>query len=432
MREILTALGFTLIWVLAVIAAALVEAVWFPEPDLDRNNFSTIETYLVEQLNQAIEGKRLGSASLVLVQNGAIVAKHGFGVANSETRARAKPEQTLYQTASVSKAVTAWGVLRLVEEGKVGLDEPVLKYLTRWSFPENDEYRDKVTVRHLLTHTAGLDEGSGLRGFLPGENLQSLEEILASTVGSSPGQPNPVRVVEEPGKGMSYGNANYAILQLLIEEITQRPFADYMKEAVLLPLGMTKSEFGMEALAAEDRHQALAPNFDSSLNEQPRRRYTASAAVALYATAEDLAHFARAFSGENPVLKQETLRQMLTPQNGTAGTWGLGPTLFVDNGAGGHIAGHDGGAYPAWGAIVRTNPATGNSFVLLVSGGRGAVNRLSHDWVYWETGKMTSDGRRQVFYDRMKVAGLGAIFLGGLLLVLWRIRVFRRRGWRRV
>lgn len=411
LRKILVTTGLILLWALAVIAVVCVEAFWFPQPAVVRGDLASIENHLVQKLKDAAENKRLGSASLVLIQNGKIAAKHGFGVANAETQTPVKTDRTLYQMASVSKAVAAWGIMKLVEEGKLGLDEPVMRYLKRWRFPGSDEHRDKVTVRHLLSHTAGLDEGSGLRGFLPGERIQTLEEALTS-----------VTVATEPGKNMSYGNGNYAILQLLIEEVTNRPFADYMKEAVLQPLGMTKASFDLDALASEGREQDLAPNFDSGLDPQPRRRYTATAAVALYATSEDMAQFARAFAGENPVLRRETLKQMMIQQEGTSGTWGLGHTLYVENDAGGYVVGHDGGAYPAWGAMVRVNPATGNGFVLMVSGGSGAVNQLGHNWVYWETGKMTFAGRRQIVYDRLlKGAGLVAIILGAITIVLWKL-----------
>jgi CubicO group peptidase (beta-lactamase class C family) len=403
-----------------VIAVVFAEAFWFAHPSVARGDSAAIENHLVQKLGDATANKKLGSAALVLVRGGKIAAEHGFGVANAETRAAVRADQTLFQLASVSKAVTAWGVMKLVEEGRLGLDEPVMRRLKRWRFPGSEAHRDKVTVRHLLSHTAGLDEGSGLGGFLPGEKIQTLEEALSSTEGSTADEPRAVTVAREPGTGMAYGNANYAILQLLIEEVTHRPFADYMEEAVLQPLGMTKSSFDFDALASEGREPDLAPNFDSGLNRQPRRRYTATAAVALYASARDLAQFARAFAGENPVLRQETLKQMMTPQPGTAGTWGLGLTLYVENDAGGYVVGHDGGAYPAWGAMVRTNPATGNGFVLLVSGSRGAVNQLGHDWVYWETGKVTFEARRQLVYDRLVPASAAFIF-GAIALALWKL-----------
>ena len=426
-NNILITVGLILLWTLTVFAAVFAEAFWFAHPAVVRGNLASIENHLVQKLNDASRNQRLGSAALVLVHDGKIAARHGFGVADDETRSPVKTDQTLYQMASVSKAVTAWGVMKLVEEGRLDLDEPVMRHLKRWRFPGSDAHRDKVTIRHLLSHTAGLDEGLGFGAFLPGEKIQTLEEALNSTKGSSAGEPRAVTAVREPGTGMSYGNANYAILQLLIEEATHQSFADYMEAAVLQPLGMTKASFDLDAIASEGREQDLAPNFDSGLRPQPRRRYTATAAVALYATAEDMAQFARAFSEENPVLKHETLKQMMTPQPGTAGTWGLGLTLFTENDAGGYVVGHDGGAYPSWGAMVRMNPATGNGFVLMVSGSQGAVNQLGHDWVYWETGKVTFEARRQIVYGRVMPASV-AIILGAVVIIMWKLLRYHRPG----
>lgn len=418
-HKILVTTGLILLWTLAVIAVVFAEAIWFPQPKVIRGELASIENHLVQKLNDATADKKLGSAALVLVQDGKIVAEHGFGVANAETQAPVKTDQTLFQLASVSKAVTAWGVMKLVEEGKLSLDEPVMSYLKRWRFPGSEEYRNKVTVRHLLSHTAGISDGSSTRSFLPGEAIQTLEESLSG-----------VTVVREPGTTMAYSSsAGYTILQLLIEEVTNRPFADYMKEAVLQPLGMTKASYDLDALASEGRTQGLAPSFDRELKPHPPRRYTAKAAVSLYVTPNDLAHFVLAFTGENPVLRQNTLKQMMTPQAGTAGTWGLGQTLFVENDADGYVVGHDGGSYPAWGSMVRVNPATGNGFALVISGGQGTLNQLGHNWIYWETGKVTYEGRRQVVYDRLlKGAGLVAIILGAIVIVLWKLSRYSRSG----
>ena len=418
-HKVLAAMGSILLWALAVAAVVFAEAFWFAHPSVARGELASIENHLVEKLGAATENKKLGSAALVLVQGGKIAAEHSFGVANAETQAPVKSDQTLFLVASVSKAVTAWGVMKLVEEGKLGLDEPVMPRLKRWRFPGSDAHRDKVTIRHLLSHTAGLDDGLGYGGFLPGEDIQTLEESLSLAKDSTVGEPRGVTVAREPGKDMAYSGGGYTVLQLLIEEVTHRPFADYMRDAVLQPLGMTTASFDSDTIAAEGRAQDLATSFDRELKPHPHRRYTAKAAVSLYATPRDLAQFARAFAGENPVLRHETLRQMMLPQPGTSGTWGLGQTLYVENGAGGHVVGHSGGTYPAWGAMLRVNPATGNGMVLTVSGGQGALNQLVHDWVYWETGKVTSEARRQIVYDRLVPASV-AIILGAIVLTLWK------------
>ena len=419
-HRIFVTMGLILLWVIAVIAVVLAEATWFAHPAVAQGDLASIENHLVQKLSYAAGNQRLGSAALVLVQDGKIAAEHGFGVANAETQTPVKSDQTLYKLASVSKAVTAWGVMKLVEEGKLSLDEPVMRHLKRWRFPGSEAHRDKVTIRHLLSHTAGLDDGLGYGGFLPGETVQTLEESLTLTKDSTVGAPRAVTVAREPGQGMAYSSGGYTVLQLLIEEVTNQSFADYIREAVLLPLGMTNASFDLDATAPEAHKQGLATSYDKDLISRPHRRYTATAATSLYATPRDLAQFVLAFTRENPVLKQETLKQMMTAQSGTAGTWGLGHTIYVANGAGGHVVGHDGGSLPAWGAMMRVNPATGNGFVLMVSGGQGAVNQLGHDWVYWETGEITFEARRQILYGRVMPASV-AIIIGAIVLVLWKL-----------
>ena len=418
-------MGLVLLWILVVVAVVFVEAFWFAEPSVIRGDVASIEQHLVREMSEAAADRRLGSAALVLIQGGRIVAEHGFGVANAETGGPVKTDQTLYRVASVSKAVTAWGVMKLVEDGKLSLDEPVMRHLKRWRFPGSEAYRDRVTIRHLLSHTAGLDDGLGYGGFGPGETVQTLEESLTLTKDSTVSEPRAVTVVREPGTAMAYSSGGYTILQLLIEEVTNRPFADYMKDAVLQPLGMTKSSFDLDAIISEGRTADLATSYDREIKAQPPRRHTSKAGVGLYTTPQDLARFALAFTGTSPLLKEETVKQMMMPQPGTGGSWGLGPTLFIENSAGGHVVGHDGGSIPAWGAWMRVDPATGDGFVMMVSGGSGTLNQLPHDWIYWETGKATSDARRQLVQTRSTPA-LIAIILGAIAIVIMRWTLVRK------
>ncbi|MCI0391278.1 MAG: beta-lactamase family protein [Acidobacteria bacterium] len=345
-HKILFTIGLILLWTLAVIAVVFAEAIWFAQPAVTRGDSASIEKHLVQKLSDETVNRSLGSAALVLVQGGKIAAEHGFGVANAETQAPVKTDQT----------------------------------------------------------------------------LQTLEESLTRPKDTNTNERPGVTVVRDPGTAMSYSSsAGYTILQLLIEEVTNRSFADYMKESVLQPLGMTKSSFDLDAIVSESRTQDLATSFDRDLKPHPHRRHTAKAAVSLRATPHDLAQFVLAYTEENPVLRQETLKQMMTPQPGTSATWGLGQTLYVENDSGGHVVGHSGGSFPAMGASVRVNPATGNGFVLLVSGGRGeSTNQLSHDWVYWETGKVTFEARLQIVQNRLAPSSLAIIF-GAIALVLWKL-----------
>lgn len=417
LRGIAITTAWILLWTLTVAGVVLAEAFWIGPPDFPRGDVRAIDTHLAGMFGEA----RIGSGALLLVQDGRIVAEHATGVANARTGAPVDFDRTLYQVASVSKAVTAWGVMRLVQEGKITLDEPVLPHLKRWRFPGSEAHRDKITLRHLLSHTAGLNDGLGYGGFPADERIQTLEESLTLARDSTVGAPRAAVVVREPGQAMSYSGAGYTVLQLLIEEITQRPFAEYMNDAVLQPLGMTHSSFDIDAVVAAGRPDDLATRYDRKIAPLPHRHYTAKAAAALFAPPRDLAAFAQAFARPNPVLRPESVRLMLQPQAGTGGSWGLGHTLYAPNGAGGHVVGHSGGSFPASGAVVKVNPATGNAIVLVASGGRVSLSRMADDWLYWETGIVTPAARRQIAQDRIRPASL-AIALGAIFIITWQLK----------
>lgn len=398
-RAIIFTLGLITAWAVVVVAVVAIEAGWFVEPDIVRGDFSSIQNHLDSRLQDAANSRSLGAASMALIHNGEIVFEKGYGVATADDSVRVDPARTLFQVGSVSKAVTAFGVMKLVQDKKIDLDQPVIGYLKRWRFDGADERRNLVTARQLLSHTAGIDDPSGYTGFATRERAGNLEDYLSG-----------VRLSREPGTEFVYGNSASAILQLLIEEVTGQRFADYMAENVLRPLEMSNSTFDFDAAK-----RALAPAFDASVSPQEPRRHSIPAAVALYASGTDLGRFARALGGSNPVLDEATLQVMMRPVPASGGTWGLGLNLFTDNESGGHVIGHDGGAQPSWGAMVRFNPTTRNGMVVAVSGGRGAANMLSHDWVYWETGSITPEARRQLAYTRVRPAGI-AIALGALVI----------------
>ncbi len=413
--KIFTTIGWIVLWTVIVIAIVIVEALWIARPALPRGELVTIKNYLIQKLSQPGKPK-LGSAALILIHKGEVVTAHPFGIANAEKKSPVEIEQTLYQMASVSKMVTAWGIMKLVEDGMITLDKPVNKYLKRWQFPMS-QYSDKVTIRHLLSHTGGLEDLFGYAGFLPGESIQSLEESLTLTKDSTSGKSRGVTVAREPGQNWLYSGGGYTVLQLLIEEVTQQSFSEYMEKAILKPLGMEKSSFDWEAIAASGRADKLATSFDEELQPSPHRRYTATAAASLYATPQDMARFVQAYSRKNLVLKQDTLKQMMQPQPGAHQDWGLGHTLYVANGIDKYAVGHDGGNLPALGHTVRVNPATGNGIVLLISGNLELASQLGDDWVYWETGRLPMNAKLRILGSRLVPALVGS-GLGALAIII--------------
>ncbi|MEQ1491323.1 MAG: serine hydrolase, partial [Terricaulis sp.] len=184
-----------------------------------------------------IESENVGNAAFVQLDDGRVVAEHFQSIGEPVDR------DTLFQVASLSKWVTAWGVMTLVDEGRIDLDAPISTYLTRWHLPDGAFDETQVTARRLLSHTAGLTDGLGYGGFTPGQTVQGLEDSLTHASDASPDADGRVRVGAEPGENFLYSGGGYALLQLVIEEVSGEPFNDYMQRAVLSPLGMTRSTF---------------------------------------------------------------------------------------------------------------------------------------------------------------------------------------------
>ncbi|MEO0409295.1 MAG: serine hydrolase domain-containing protein [Cyanobacteria bacterium P01_A01_bin.135] len=398
------------LWSLAVIGAAIAQIIWFTRPVAPQGDAAAFEAHLTETLTQGA-GHQFGSATAALIQGGSVKVASGFGSATPSGEPP-DPEETLYQMASVSKLVTTWGVMTLVRDGAIDLDAPASTYLSRWQFPASEFDTEAITVRRLLSHTAGLGDGFGYAGFLPDEPLQTLEESLTRTQDPVTGEPRGVTVTQPPGKGLRYSGGGYTVLQLLIEEVSGLPFADYMNQAVLQPLGMSASSFDWRQ--AEGRG-TLATNYNTDLNPSPHRRYTAAAAASLYATTQDMAILVQAYSG-NPVLDPATVAQMTAPQPDTADIFGLGHLLYVKTAAGGYVVGHDGLNLPALNHMVRVNPATGNGIVVMVSGSQTLASQLGDDWVYWETGKRTADALVRQGLARLPLIGV-AIALGIAVII---------------
>jgi len=278
---------------------------------------------------------------------------------------------TLFSAASMSKPVTAMAVLRLAQEGKIDLDADVNNYLKSWKLPVNDFTKNHpVTVRELLSHTSGIGTHSGMI-YSPDKGVPSVLEILD---GKPPATTPPVRVESEPGQKYAYANGGYLILELLITELTGKPFANAMKELVLAPMGMEQSTF--EAPLSPAKAAAAATAYD----ENGTTGYPAAhivepnaAAGGLWTTAIDYAKFVieleKEYSGESHlVLNQKMAQMMVTAGMGPSESirWGLGvrvggtpPHIYFEHG-GSAVYQSDMVGYPSGdGVVVLTNGGGG-------------------------------------------------------------------------
>jgi len=357
-----------------------------------------------------------GNFAMVLLDHGDVA---GTSFASN---GRVVDGNSLFQVASMSKWITAWGVMILVEQQRIDLDAPVSRYLTRWHLPPSAFDNDGVTVRRLLSHTAGLTDGLGFRGYAPGQTPLSIEQELTHAEDAEPGASGIVRVGAERSATWSYSGGGYLILQLLIEEVTQESFNDFMRRAVLQPLGMTESTF----VDPDPAH--LVDFYGSDGSEAIHYKFTALAAASLYTSVADMTRFLDAQlpgpGGAPPgrgVLKPATLEAMRMPLAFLYGipVWGLGETLYVPNAAGSYVIGHDGSNYPAINTTARIDPATGDGIVVLESGNSTLAGEIGGEWVFWHTGTVGLDTLARIDARSIRiqlVSGTLVILIGGILI----------------
>lgn len=366
-----------------------------------------------------VEAAQPGSFSLILIENGSSVGEIHRG-------ARVDRD-SVYQTASLSKWLTAWGVMALVEEGAIELDAPVETYLTRWRLPESEFDTSGVTVRRLLSHTAGLVDGLGYDGFDDPGDVQTLEQSLTRAADASPGKDGVVRVGAEPGAGWAYSGGGYTLLQLLIEEVSGQTFSAFMDARVFTPMGLERTSFDYD----EAKAWGFAANHTAEGAVTPYRRYTAAGATSLFTTAADMARFIQTQVSEDAraALSGDTLALMRTPHAAQLGAdiWGLGVMLYAPNGQGGHVIGHDGDNAPAINTAVRYDPATGDGVVVLETGAPLLATRIAGEWVFWKTGEVDNLMFAMAIEPMLLwfVAGALLILVGGTWLA-WSSR--RKRG----
>ena len=235
--------------------------------------------------------------AIAIMKDGKPIKIKGYGYANLEHKVPVKPE-TVFQSGSVGKQFTSTLVMMLVEEGKIGLEDPVSKYIT-----ESAGKWDKVTVRHLLTHTSGLPD-------MPYHTMDLTkpytEEDMVKLMIDQP-------IPKDPGVEWRYNNGGYVMLGVLVKRATGKFYGDLLAEKIFKPLGMGCRVIS-EADIVPNRAAGYEPNEMGELRNQgwvsPSLNTTADGA--LYMTALDMAKWDAALYTEK-LLKKASLDQMWTP-----------------------------------------------------------------------------------------------------------------------
>jgi CubicO group peptidase (beta-lactamase class C family) len=251
--------------------------------------------------------------SIAVIHDGKIEWARGFGV----TRIGGPPvtPDTLFQAASISKPVAAMAVLRLVQSGKLDLDTDVNQYLKTWKVPANNftEHK-KVTLRELVTHTAGMTV-HGFAGYASDAPVPTLIQVLN---GEKPANSAAIRVDTEPGTIWRYSGGGYVVAQQLLQDVTGEPFPKLMHDTVLEPIGMTRSTYEQPLPKSRLGEVALPYRGDGQPVPGGPHVYPEMAPAGLWTTPSDLARYAievqKSLAGtSNRVLSEAMIRQMLTP-----------------------------------------------------------------------------------------------------------------------
>lgn len=355
------------------------------QPPARRASIAEFEQVLTSELPRWLDEYMVPGAAIALIEDGRVNRAKGYGFADVAA-GRPMTADTIFNAGSISKSVTAWGIMRLVESGRASLDAPVDTYLRRWHIPASPFDARLVTIRRLLSHTSGISE-HGYGGSDPALPPMSVVDSLLGKTGTGE-----VRLIAEPGSGFHYSGANYRIVELAIEEIARGDFRAYMQSRVLVPLGMTHSRFGLP----DHWNISMATPYDSFGDALPVLAYNDFSAAGFTTSVRDLAHFAAASLSAGPVLRAKTLESMYVPEAGTRWSdrdplgpnpqYGLGYTVRPAQ-LDAHFGIGHGGSNSGWESLFQMIPDTGDGIVIMTNGSNGTavVASVLCAWRQWKS-----------------------------------------------
>ena len=330
-------------------------------------------------LTERMKRYHVPGVSLAVIDNFEVVWARGFGTTEFGGHDFVDTA-TLFLAGSISKPVFASGVLALVEQGKLSLDEDINARLTSWKLPASEfTTTEKVTPRRLLSHSAGTTVW-GFPGYDVSAPLPTVPQLLN---GEKPANTGVVKSFAVPGKSWMYSGGGYTIAQLVTTDVTGEPFPALMQRLILGPLGMRASSYEQQMAPARAQLTAAGHEHGDTVVRGRYHVYPEMAAAGLWTTPSDLARWAiaiaRASRGTTGLpLSPAMARTMLTPQitlppafaNAMGTAWGLGLTL---TGQGDSLVFSHGGRDEGFVATMFMYPANGRGLVIMTNGVSGAL-----------------------------------------------------------
>ena len=297
---------------------------------------------------------RIPGVEVTISKDNEVVYAKGFG--NTPEGEKVTIDTPMY-IGSVSKSFTALGVMQLVEEGKIDLDNPIIDYLP-WFRVDDINSTNTITIRHLLNHTSGLSDATYFSRFSPDTTVKASVEHLKYA--------KPVAV---PGSTYHYFNQNYQILGLIIEEASGLSYGEYVKQNILKPLSMENTYVDKEEIekVITRGHSALF-GFPIKMKE-PFSEYSLPDG-GIVSTANDMikflmSHKVNSIDSENKLLSDEGYNQIFTPNTSIGSNEGMG--CEINKSKNGYTVIHQGGDLDTYHAYTVIIPEKSICIVLLVN-----------------------------------------------------------------
>jgi len=270
--------------------------------DVSCKDYECVKEFISRFAQKEMEKHNVEGLSLAVVDDNRIIWAQGFGYADKENRIPATPE-TIYRVASISKLFTSTGIMQLAEQGKIVIDEPLIKYLPEFSIKNRFGTEAKITPRNLMTHHSGLPANyyKGIFSKNP-EPFTSVIEKIKDEYLAYP-----------PDSVYSYSNLGMTLLGAVIERVSGQTYTSYMNKYILGPIGMNNSSFSLRPgmVTAKGYKDGKVTN-GFQVRDLP--------ASGLLSSAVDLGHFIRMVLADGMVnghriIKPQTLAEMIRPQN---------------------------------------------------------------------------------------------------------------------
>src|SRR5215475_9369850 len=253
----------------------------------------------MDQVVQSYVSNKQFMGSVLVARGDQILLSKGYGSANLEWQIPNTPS-TKFRLGSVTKQFTAASILLLEERGKLKVDDPIKKHL-----PDAPAAWDKMTIFHVLTHTAGIPNFTSFPDYPSTEAVPTTPEKLVARFRDKP-------LDFQPGEKWSYSNSGYVLLGYLIEKISGQSYADFVQQNIFTPLGMKDSGYDSNSALIEHRASGYSRGKDGAQNAGFVNMTIPLSAGALYSTTEDLLRWEEGLFG-GKVLKPESLARMTTP-----------------------------------------------------------------------------------------------------------------------